>query len=73
MKRLALVLVTFALLGVGTADAGKYDASCNEFAQTCIRNGGQRAICSGQALKSCKANGTYLGPYTGRTFHASGQ
>jgi hypothetical protein len=73
MKRLALVLVTSALLGVGAADAGKYDAACNEFAQACVKKGGQRGICNGQALTNCKANGTYLGPYSGRTFHASGR
>ena len=72
MKRLALVFVTFALFGSGAADAGNYDAACKQFAKNCVQKGGKRPVCWGPALTNCKTNGTYIGPYSGKTFTASG-
>ncbi len=47
-------------------------ATCQEQASKCISNGGTRSVCYGAALASCKRTCTYVGPYSGKSFQASG-
>jgi hypothetical protein len=65
--RLLSVFAGLALL-LGSIEATK--AACNNLAENCVRNGGTRTVCFGEAYRACQKTGIYVGPYSGRTFVA---
>jgi hypothetical protein len=67
MRFLGALAVVIALF----ADAAHAE-TCGERAAACMRNGGTKEVCYGAALASCKRSCTYVGPYTGKSFPASG-
>ena len=56
-------------LVAATAAAGA--CTCRIFEANCEKEGGGRAPCK-QAENVCKKTGTFVGPVTGRTWHADG-
>ena len=63
-----LIVFVVAVVFSGPASA----ETCQDRAVSCMQNGGTRDACYGPALASCKRTCTYVGPYTGRNFSATG-
>jgi len=67
-----ILSVAFAALGLAASVSGASAASCADRASMCVSNGGSRGVCYGGAYASCKRTCTYVGPFSGRAFGASG-
>lgn len=67
-----LSLAAMAVVSASVIEANA--ATCAQRANQCIKNGGTRGVCfAKQTMDNCKRTGTYVGPYSGKSFEASGR
>jgi len=64
-----LLFVTVLCALAGTSPSMAY--TCDQNAKACMRKGDSQARCYGPAYDACQNTGTYVGPYTKKSFSAT--